>query len=155
MPTLHKLIILIINLQDTSSHISIAPNCFISLQNFCWIFSQTCIFRDGWGNSSNLCCSDYWKMHLWVKNIESRHSYWCPLPHSCETLPQALIITTRLRKITHPRRSHVDMDSHSRKGGGQNYRHTFNFLKLLTFVNINTSRFQILQHGVKLVKSVE
>ena len=32
-----------------------------------WIFSELCTM--GWENFSNLWCSDYWKMHLWVKKL--------------------------------------------------------------------------------------
>ena len=44
-----------IKLIDTLSHFSVG---FISLQNACWIFSQTSISHHGCGKFNN-CCSDY------------------------------------------------------------------------------------------------
>ena len=41
----------------------------LSRQNPCWIFSETCIFHHGCGKVSNLCCYDYWQIHLWVKKL--------------------------------------------------------------------------------------
>ena len=45
------------------------PQCFISLQNICWTFDQTCMPHHGLKKISNLSCSDYWKMHLRVKKL--------------------------------------------------------------------------------------
>ena len=49
---------------------------FVSFQNACQMFSQTCI------SQANLLSSDYWKMHLYFTNASA-----CKIPH------QNLIIT--------------------------------------------------------------
>ena len=35
-----------------------------------WIFSRSPIFHHGLGKSSNLWCSNYWKMHLRIKKVK-------------------------------------------------------------------------------------
>ena len=46
-----------ISLKDKSFHIFVNSLGCISLQNACWIFSQTCIFHHVWGKFSDLWCS--------------------------------------------------------------------------------------------------
>ena len=65
---------------------------FMSLQNICLYFSRTCMCHHGWGNFPNLWCSDHWKMHLRINNVESKHLYSCLLwrnspPGSYQHLP--------------------------------------------------------------------
>ena len=68
-----------INLKDTSSHISIDLDF---LQNICQIFSESFISYHGWGKLSNLCYSNYTKMHLQVKKINQDISTHSPRQNS-------------------------------------------------------------------------
>ena len=52
------------NLKDTSSYISMNSLGLYLSQETCWIFSPVCISHHGWGEHSNLRCSDYSKIHF-------------------------------------------------------------------------------------------
>ena len=78
------------NLKDTSSHVFINPSGIISIQKF-WIFSRSFIAQHVWRKFSNSRCSDYWKIHLLVKNLKSSDFQLCP-SRQVRILTQVLII---------------------------------------------------------------
>ena len=55
----------------------LSPKGFMSFQNVCLIFSQTCILQHRWGT---LCCSNYWKMHLQFKKLNLDIFTYAPYP---------------------------------------------------------------------------
>ena len=84
------------------------PQCFISLQNICWIFYQTCMPHHGLKKISNLSCSDYWKMHLRVKKLNLvilkiffTHAFSAKLSRRflSTTTPRQKEITLRAEKV--------------------------------------------------------
>ena len=52
---------------------------YLSLQNYCWIFSQTSLFHHVWEKYSNLWSSHSWKMHRFEAFLPTQNS----LPGSC------------------------------------------------------------------------
>ena len=72
----------------------------LSLQNICWIFSQTCIYHHVSGQLSNLWYSDYWKMHLRAKKLSLGIFIHA---NPSKTLPQLLIIIPQVKvNYSHP-----------------------------------------------------
>ena len=51
-----------------------------------------------WLGKIFICCSDYWKMHLQIKKLDLKIFTQAP---PGKIIPKVLIITSRLREITH------------------------------------------------------
>lgn len=76
------------------------PNRATSFQKFCLIFSKSCISHYVWKMCWNLLCSDYWKMHFWVKMLKVE--IFTHAPPAKLLSYQHLHITTRIDRNHSP-----------------------------------------------------
>ena len=88
---------------------------YLSLQNYCWIFSQTSLFHHVWEKYSNLWSSHSWKMH--------RFEAFLLMPPHSKLAPRFLLSPPRKKDITQSPRQHSfeNLFPPTTERGGRNY----------------------------------